>query len=157
MARLFYGPVIKQYCYQYYGEAILKDTDFEAPNGTYCINSSFINFYTGSNDSYKQDQTQSNHLVIYTKLVIVPAIATALILGPLTDKFGRKLGLLAPLFGNCMEGLGSLLIIYFRLNPYYFIGTSLMTGLVWGNTGLVTSSYSYMQQTWVQKNGAVSE
>ncbi len=150
-ARFMYLPVIEQYYYHYYGAAILKDTQFDFPQSSYCINSSLIDQYTGSNNSYKQDEAQSNHLVMYTMLAGAPSFITAVLLGPLTDKFGRKIGLLTPCFGYVIEALGSFLIVYYRLNPYYFIATSAITGLTGGFTGFIAASFSYVADVGSKK------
>ena len=144
-ARFLYVPIIDQYYYHYYGTAILKDTSFDFPEGTYCINSSLIDEYTGRNDSYKQDEAESNHLVIYTQLTgDLPAVLVAILLGPVTDRFGRKLGMLIPTFGYFMQGLGSVLLIYYRLNPYYFIAISLFSGLTGAHTTVIAACFSYV-------------
>lgn len=152
LARFLYIPIIEQYYYHYYGSAILRNTSFEFHKGSYCINSSLIDEYTGNNNSYKQDETQSNDLVIYTGLVNqIPAILVAIIIGPLTDRYGRKLGILVPSTGYIIEGAASILIIYYRLNPYLFIGTSAVTGLVGGHTTLVAACFSYSADVSTEK------
>ena len=49
-----------------------------------------IDNYTGSSDAYVKDETLSNHLVVYDKIVAkIPKILATVVIGPLTDKYGR--------------------------------------------------------------------
>ena len=143
-ARFLYIPLIELYYFHYYGAAILEDTPFKYPPGPYCINSSLIDEYTGRNNSYKQDESDSNDLVVYTQLAgQLPAVLVAVIMGPLTDKYGRKLGIFIPTCGYLIQGLASVLIIYYRLNPYYFIAVNAICGLTGEHTTLIAACFAY--------------
>ena len=140
-----YTSVIEQYYYHYYGEVILKNTSFLSPNGSYCTNSSLINEFTGNNDSYKQDETDSNNLVIYTQVACkLPSIVTAVVMGPVTDRFGRRLGILLPSCGFIIQGIASVLFIHYSVNPYYFIPVRFVTGVTGDFTTLVAGSFAYI-------------
>ena len=140
-----YTYTIEQYYYHYYGEGILKNTSFAFPNGSFCINSSIINEYTGNNNSYKRDETSSNDLVIYTELAAkVPSIITAIVMGPISDRYGRKKAILLPSFGFFVQALASVLLYYFHLNPYYFIPVRFFTGVTGDFTTLIAGTFAYV-------------
>ncbi len=144
LGKLFYIPIVEQYYYQFYGANILSNTSFDPPLGSYCINSSLIDQYTKSKNSYKQDESQSNHLVIYTSLAAtLPGVLVALVMGPVTDRYGRKLGILLPAVGSFVLGLGSIMIINFNVNPIYLIPMNLFLGLTGDITTLVAACFSY--------------
>ena len=144
LGKLLYLSIVEQYYYQYYGAELLSNTTFEFPNGSYCINSSLIDDYTGSNNSYKRDETQSNDLVIYTHLAsTLPAVLVAIIMGSVTDRCGRKIGILLPSVGFFAVGLGSTAIIYFNVNPYYLIPINFIAGLAGDFTTLIAACFSY--------------
>ena len=76
---------------------VLQNTSFEFPNGSFCVSSGLINNNTGSNDSYKVVESQSNHLAAFAQVAtVVPSVLVTIVLGPLLDKYGRKIGLLLP-------------------------------------------------------------
>ena len=148
LGKLFYMPTVEQYYYHYYGSKILSDTPFDPPSGSYCINSSLIDEYTGSQNSYKQDETQSNNLVIYTSLAgTFPGVLVALIMGPVTDRYGRKLGILLPSIGSFILGLSSMYIIYFNINPLYLILANLFLGVTGDVTTLIAACFAYIADT----------
>ena len=95
-----YMALSEQYYYHVYGSDILKNTSFSFPQGPFCISSDLINEYTGSNNSYKVAESHSNHLVTYTSVAYsVPAIVFTVIIGPIMDRMGRKIGIIFPIVG----------------------------------------------------------
>lgn len=144
LGRFMYLPTYEQYYYHYYGSDLLRNTSFDFPEGSFCINSSLINKYTGNNNSYKYDETNSNNLVIYGQLASkIPAVVVTIILGPLTDRYGRRLGILLPSFGMFIQGLASTLIIYYDLNPFYFILVNIFSGVTGDFTSLIAACFTY--------------
>jgi len=149
LGKILYVSVIEQYYYQYYGAKILSDTGFDPPSSSsYCINSSLIDEYTDSQNSYKQDETQSNNLFIYTSVAgTLPGVFIALLMGPVTDRYGRKLGILLPSIGSFVLGLSSMYIIYFNVDPIYLILANFFLGVTGDVTTLVAASFSYIADT----------
>lgn len=74
----------------------------------------------------------------------VPGIISALILGPFSDKYGRKKALGVIVVGLVLQSLLSNLIIDFELNLHYFVLSSALRALTGGLTGLLTTSHSYI-------------
>lgn len=74
----------------------------------------------------------------------IPGIISALILGPFSDKYGRKNAMGVVVVGIVLQSLLSNLIIDFRLNLHYFILSSALRSLTGGLAGLLTISHSYI-------------
>ena len=145
MAKHVYIPLYEQYYYQNYGSDILQNTSFLFPNSSFCLTSEMIDNYTGNNNSYKLDQSFSNHLVAYGQVANrVPSIFITILMGPLTDRFGRKMGVYLPALGNTLQGIFSIFIIKYNLNPYYFILANFIGGIFGDFTGILASSFSYV-------------
>ena len=144
LSYMLYTTIIEQYYFQYYGAQILSETAFEPPNGSYCINSTTLDDYA-SNNSYKLDETDSNDLVVYTQLASkLPAIAVTLLMAPITDRFGRRWGILIPATGLLIQSVSTILIIYYTLNPYYLIIASGVSGLCGDLAAIAASIFAYI-------------
>lgn len=145
LGRFFYVPLYEQYYYQYYGSVLLRNTSFQFSDGFFCISSGLINNYTGNNNSYKYDEAYSNNLVIYGQLASkIPAVVVTIILGPLTDRYGRRLGILLPSSGMVIKGVFSTLIVYYNLNPFYFIAVNFIAGVTGDFTSLIAACFAYI-------------
>ena len=145
LGRHFYNPLYQQYYYHVYGAEILENTSFVFPNGSFCLSSDVIDNYTGSNNSYKLDEAFSDHLVAYGQLAAtVPAMLVTLALGPLMDRYGQRIGLILPAIGTTLQGIFTLFIIKYSLDPYYFILANFIGGLFGNFTAILASSFSYI-------------
>ena len=143
-SRFFFIPLFQQYFFRTFGSDLLQNTSFMYPNGSFCINSSLIDEYSGKN-GYKTVETNSNNLVLYTQLAVrIPGMVTILILGPLSDRFGRKPILLLALIGTLLQGVVAMVIVGFNLSPYYFVLASFLTGICGDFTGLLAGAFSYI-------------
>ena len=140
---LFHTPLSEQYFYYRFGMKLLDDSAFEKPNGTFCLKSALLIEY--GNDSYVADEVLSNHLVIYTQVAVkIPRIITTMIIGPLTDKYGRKIGIILPVLGTVLDGIGAFIIVFLNASPYYLILSHGSSGFLGGFPLLCTSVYSYI-------------
>lgn len=145
LGKMLYMPLVEQYYYHKYGSVVLRDTSFEFPNGSFCVSSELINNSTGNNNSYKTVETQSNHLVAYGQVATtIPAVLITVIMGPIIDKHGRKIGIILPAIGTVLQGVLSILVIVFDLHPYYFIGVNAIYGLSGSYTILLASCFAYI-------------
>ena len=143
-SRFFYIPLFQQYYFARFGSDRLQNTSFSFPNESFCIDSSLINKYNGK-DGYKIVERYSNNLVLCTQLAVrIPGMITILILGPLSDRFGRKPILLLALFGTFLQGVFAVAIVGFNLSPYYFILSYFLTGICGDFTGLLAGAFSYI-------------
>ena len=148
LGKYLYTPLYEQYYFNNYGAYLLKNTSFLFPNHSFCVSSDMINLYLSDNNSYKLDETYSSDLVAYGEIVNrFPAILTTLILGPLTDRLGRRIGLFFPTLGITLQGILSIIIIYFDLNPYYFILANFVGGIFGNTAAILASAFSYIADT----------
>lgn len=147
LSRHLYIPLYEQYYYFSYGSEILRNTSFDFYNKgrSFCMSSDLIDQYTGNNNSYKIDESFSNDLVVYGQIAsTIPSILATLLFGPLTDRFGRKIGLFFPAIGATLQGIFSALIIHYSLDPYYFILANFVGGVFGGFTCILAASFSYI-------------
>ena len=145
LGKSLYTPLSEQYYYHRYGADLLQNTSFVFPNGSFCISSEMINNYTGSNSTYKLDETFSNHLVAYAQVAnTVPSVVITLILGPITDRYGRKIGIILPAVGVIIQTIFSIFIVRFSLHPYYFILANFLGGLFGNFACMLAASFSYI-------------
>lgn len=144
LARELYRPLYEQYYYVYYGSQLLENTSFPFPNGSFCLNSTEIDEYAGNN-TYKSVETSSNNLLMYSLLADkIPSMFVTLVLGPLSDRFGRRFVILIPALGATLQSALSLCIIHFQLYPEYFILANFLSGVTGGFTGVLAGAFSYI-------------
>jgi len=137
----------EQYYFKTYGLRILRNTPYSSVvNGSACVTSYVLAVFTGSNDSYKQVQANSNHLVLYVLLVnkLTSIAVTTLFIAPLTDRVGRKIGLILPGVGAVLQGLLGIFVIKYKMNPYYFILGGFLAGLFGDMTSILAASFAYV-------------
>lgn len=142
----FYFPLYEQYYYVRFGSEVLKNTTFPLLNGsdTFCLNSSVIEKYGGEDKSLLV-QSQSNHLVTYGQLANrLPSIFIVIIIGPLSDRFGRKPVLLASAVGLVLQSIVAVVITSSNLNPYFFILSNFLTGVCGDITGILAGGFAYV-------------
>ena len=145
LGKIFYMQLSEQYYYHNYGSDILRNTSFVFPDGPFCVTSDLINQYTGNNNSYKLDESQSNHLAIYGMIVYtVPSVIVTVIMGSLMDRFGRKIGMVFPAVGTALQAILSVYIIQYNLNPYYFILSNFIGGSFGSYTCTLAAIFSYI-------------
>ena len=145
MGRHLYNPLYEQYYYRVYGSDILRNTSFVFPNGSYCVSSDLIDNYTGNNDSYKLDEAFSNHLVAYGQAAnTVPSILVTIMLGPVMDKYGRKIGIILPAVGTMLQGTFTFFIVKYSLSPYFFILANFIGGSFGNLTCILSASFTYV-------------
>ena len=145
MGKMISVTLFEQYYYHKFGSVVLQNTSFEFPNGSFCVSSELINSNTGSNDSYKVVESQSNHLVAYLAIAMtIPSMVVTVVIGPLMDRYGRKIGILLPVTGTMLMGILSVLIIQFDLHPYYFFIPHVVNGLTGGFTCVLASCFAYI-------------
>ena len=150
-ATYLYFPLYEQYFYVRFGTQLLKNSSFPFPNGSFCLNSSQIDEYKG-NGSYEIVETSSSHLLIYLTLANrIPSIISTLILGPLSDRFGRKPVLLIVACGAVLQGVLTIVIVYLNLSVYFFVITAFIAGCCGDFAALLMGSFSYISDVSSKK------
>ena len=143
-ARELYKPLYEQYYYVDYGLRTLVNTSFPFPNGSFCLNSTEIDKYAG-NGTYKTVEAYSNHLLMYGQIANrLPSMVVTLLLGPLSDRFGRRFIIIAPALGAILQSALSLTIVHFQWSPYYFILANFLSGITGGFVGVLAGGFSYV-------------
>ena len=143
-ARFLYLPLYEQYYYISYGRQILQNTSFPFPNSSFCLNSAQVDLYSG-NGSYKLVETKSNNLVFYGQLATrIPSILVSIFLGPLSDRIGRKPIIIIAGIGTTLQGVLSVFIVHYQWNPYYFILTNFIAGVMGNFTAVLSSGLAYL-------------
>ena len=139
-----YFPLSEQYYYLRYGIDQLRDTNFTAPNTSFCINSSEIDEY-GGNGTFKVVESLSNNLLTYGSISnrVLSIIAT-LIMGPLSDKYGRRLIIIIVAIGMLIQGVFSLIIVYFDLSLYFFVLTQGIAGATGDFAAMLMACFTYV-------------
>ena len=147
LSNQLYTPFTEQYYYKSYGLQLIENTSTfnRDPGEAFCLTEELLTNYSGDNDTFKQVQSSANHLVAYGSLVknIVSIVLSTLVYGPLTNRYGRKIGIVAPGIGALCQGIMAFFIIKFNLNPYYFLLAYLATGLGGDFTSILSSAFAY--------------
>ncbi len=142
----FYSPLYQQYYYVRFGTSLLQNTSFPLLNSSqpYCLNNSEIVKYASEAQSH-QVQSLSNTLLTYGQLANrVPSIIIVFIIGPLSDRYGRKAVLLVSAIGLVLQSILAVVITMQNLSPYWFILANLLTGVCGDITGILAGAFSYV-------------
>ena len=149
----FYLPLYQQYYYSRFGSSLLENTSFPFPNDSqsFCLNDSQIEKYGGHSKSILV-QSLSNSLVTYGQLANrLPSILIVLIIGPISDWFGRKPVLLASAIGLVLQAVLAVLITVLKLSPYWFIVANFATGMCGDLTGILAGAFAYVSDVSSKK------
>ena len=120
-----------------------SDVNSLEENGSACVNRSDLD--VGSNVSLTMVESKSTSLTAYTSLSRrIPSIITTLILGPLSDSFGRRPVFILVAAGGILQGVCTICIVYFDLNLYYFILATSLSGISGDFSSLMMGSFSYV-------------
>lgn len=145
LGRTFYIPLCEQYFYHSFAIPILRNTSFVFPNGSFCVSNDLITNYTRNNNSYKTVEALSSHLLLYAQTAnTIPSVLVTVLFGPLTGRFGRKIGMIFPAVGTVLQGIMSIFIIRYALSPYYFILANFVGGVFGNFASILAASFSYI-------------
>jgi len=132
-----------QYFYQRYARDKLHVANHTI-HTHFCINDSYLND-TVSGTADDEVQAQATHLTFLTTLCgMLVSIVVTIIMGPLTDQFGRKFAIVSANIGALISSLLTMLIIYLNLNLYYFIIANVVSSLFGGFGVVLMGSFSYI-------------
>ena len=130
----------------HYSLEVLKNTLYPYANETRCIIKEDVTNYTGDNSTYGKVVVGNATLLFVLRSVPsqILSIIVTLIMGPLSDRYGRRPVIVLVALGGALQGLGSLAIIHFNLNLYYFILFGAVEGLFGGLPAITTACYAYV-------------
>ena len=139
-----YFPLYQQYYYLRYGVDQLEETNFTLPNSSFCLNSTEIDEY-GGNGTHKIVEKLSDNLLTYGSLCnrLLSLIAT-LIMGPLSDKYGRRLVIIIVATGMLLQGIISLFIVHYHLSLYFFLVTQAIAGITGDFAAILMACFTYV-------------
>lgn len=148
------GPLNQQYYLNRYSLEVLKNSSYPYANETHCLKKAEVNNYTCTSDHESNttcdpyDGVVTHHatnLYIYGNLANrVVAITVTMILGPISDRYGRRLPIILVSIGASLSGLLNLAIVHFSLNMYFFILSGVISGLFGDFSSLLMACYSYV-------------
>lgn len=139
-----YFPLYQQYFLNRYSLDVLENTSYPFTNETRCINESDVTYYTGSNSTYKSVESHATRLFVISSVAnkIASVIAT-LILGGLSDLYGRRPVILLVALGAALQIALCLCIVHFKLNMYFFVLSGVISGMFGDFASLLMACFAY--------------
>ena len=109
-----------------------------------CLNTRFLDNINVTHLGDKVEAQTAIMGLIVGATARLPSIVATLILGPISDKFGRKPAIIVVLTGIILHSTLVLIIVKLRLDLHFFILSAGLRGLAGGMAGILTASYSYI-------------
>lgn len=134
-------PVGQQYVYRRLWEQLTNTSYPITENSSSC----------GSNGSsrhsrdFEEVQRQASYFSLYSELLsLIPSLIVTILLVTYSDRGGRKMAILPPLFGTLLYILTYLVVSYFELDVYILIGASLLSSLFGGFGTFLGGIFAYI-------------
>lgn len=143
-ATYLYLVIFELYSFNTFGKETLKEKRIN-DSISFCLSIRLLDNI--SNDTGTGDDVEDKTAFLILIVGItgqLPSIFAVLLLGPLSDQFGRKPALIVVLLGSCVQAALSIVIIRFDLNLYFFLLSSGIKATSGGLAGILTASYSYI-------------
>lgn len=95
----------------------------------FCIDASYLDerLGEGASDSVEDDATQLTFFVVLSSTLV--SVTSTIIMGPLTDSYGRKFALISVFVGRMIGDLMILIIVYYNLDLNWFIVSSVIASI----------------------------
>lgn len=138
----FFIPMFQQYLYQRNGHARIRN--YTTSEEYFCLNSSYLDSIAGNgtNDAVEGDSTR---LVFYVTITdIVTSVIAGLVIGPLTDRYGRKVGLLLASLSSLLGTVVIVCTVYLSLDLHFFILTSFVSASLGGYLVMSMATLAYI-------------
>lgn len=160
-ASYLFAVIFELYSFNKYGKsALAENSTINSMDPTHsadvakniCLNTTFLDEYGPGNHTGDDVESSTAFLGLLVGVVgQLPSILASLILGPLSDKFGRRPTMIVILVGFCVHATLSIIIIYQHLNLYFFMLSAGIRGATGGVAGILTVCYAYMADISSQK------
>ena len=154
LATYLFAVIFELYSFNRYGrQALVRFGHSPDVDNDTCLNTTVLDHYGGPHNNTGDDVESSTAVLnlIVGVVAQLPSILASLILGPLSDRYGRKPAMIVPLLGMCMQASLSIIIINYELNLYLFLVSSAIRGASGGVAGILTACYSYIADISSQK------
>ena len=153
-ATYLFAIIFELYSFNRYGRSALENSTIHPVDvaKNICLNTTFLDEYGPGNHTGDDAESSTAFLALLVSVVgQLPSILASLILGPLSDKFGRRPTMIVILVGFCVHATLSIIIIYQELNLYLFMLSAGVRGATGGVAGILTVCYAYMADISSQK------
>ena len=136
----------QQYYFWRFGKEKLENTTFPWLNhSSFCISTDDLSKYTESNKTAEQVQASAGLLLAISTLPgLFVSVVVSLCLGPISDKFGRRLVFFSISIGILLQGVLTLFIIWFELSMYMFIFSGTISSFFGGFASCLLGSFAYI-------------
>ena len=142
--RTLFIPLIQQYFFNLYALDELKNTSYPYFNKSMCLYKSDIDTYASS-ETYKKVEYHSNVSYMYIAMTSgILSIFSTMIMGPLSDKYGRRLVLILVSVGALIQGLNSLVVVKYNLSLFLLIPGVAISGIFGDFAAMIMASFSYI-------------
>ena len=132
----------QQYFFNSYATSIAEGV---GQNGSSCVNISAVDDHRESNDTDRIVEGHATLLAVYCALPYrLLSLIFTLLLGPLSDNFGRRPVIIITMFGAVLQGICAFFIVHFNLNLYLFVLAYALAGLGGGLPSIMMASFSYV-------------
>ena len=132
------------FVYNYFASEKLRNTSFPFPNHSFCLTEDEVVNYT-DNATANDVQAKAAHFTLYYMVInLLFAMFVTTIYGALSDRFGRKPTLILAGLGAVLQGIVTVLLIYFNMNVYWLILAGLISGLSGGYATILAASFAYI-------------
>ena len=122
----------------------LKNVTYEPERQRYRVNGLL---WTNASSTGDIVEAETGLLILMANVALgVMSIFGTLMLGPLSNRFGRKPALLTILAGMVLQAVLILLIVELDLNVHLFVLGSCLRGVTGGVAGVYSISYSYISE-----------
>ena len=129
---------------QYFYQRYARDRLPQPISHDFCISEDYLNNVTGNEDAFDDAEGHSAYLAFLSALTsLLISIVFTIIIGPLTDRFGRRFALISVNLGSMINSLLVMIIVYLELNLEYYVGASLVSSFLGGYGSLFAASFSY--------------
>ena len=123
------------YFYQRFARDSLQAANYSTPGEYFCINASYLDkvLGEGASDSVEDNATELTFHIALSATVV--SITSTVIMGPMTDLYGRKFALISVYIGRMIGELMILVIVYYSLNLNWYIASTVISS-VFGDYGV---------------------
>lgn len=140
-----YLALLELYAFNRYGKKELEKSNYNSTND--CVTVRILDRYGPVRNNRTGNAVQGSVALLNLFVGVAgqfPAILSSLVLGPFSDKYGRRPAMGIVVVGLVLQAVVTNVILEFELSLYMFILSSGLRSLTGGLAGILTTSYSYI-------------